>query len=119
MNSLTIILLSTALSLFIWLAATQSKKIRSFQFQLSVFIIIWIVGDLFDILQNNGVILVSSGPSNTAKGKEFDSGLSGPTALTTTGKTFSYKFTAAGTFPYFCQVHPTMVGTVGLKAELV
>jgi len=60
MNSFTIILLLAALSLFVWLAATQSKKIRSFQFQLSVFIIIWIVGDLINILQNNGVILVSS-----------------------------------------------------------
>ena len=53
-----------------------------------------------------------TGPSDTAKGKEFDSGLSGPTALTAAGKTFSHKFTAAGTFPYFCQVHPTMVGKV-------
>jgi len=39
MNILTISLLLAALSLFVWLAATQSKKIRSFQFQLSVFII--------------------------------------------------------------------------------
>jgi plastocyanin len=53
-----------------------------------------------------------SGSSDPAKGKEFDSGLSGPTALTTTGKTFSHKFAAAGQFPYFCQVHPTMVGKV-------
>jgi plastocyanin len=53
-----------------------------------------------------------TGPSDTAKGKEFDSGLSGPNALTATGKTFSHKFTAAGSFPYFCQVHPTMVGKV-------
>jgi len=53
-----------------------------------------------------------TGPSDTAKGKEFDSGLSGPNALTTTGKTFSHKFTTAGAFPYFCQVHPTMVGKV-------
>jgi plastocyanin len=53
-----------------------------------------------------------TGSSDPAKGKEFDSGLSGPNALTTTGKTFSHKFAAAGTFPYFCQVHPTMVGKV-------
>jgi len=53
-----------------------------------------------------------TGPSDTTKGKDFDSGYSGPTALTTTGKTFSHKFTTAGTFPYFCQLHPTMVGKV-------
>jgi plastocyanin len=53
-----------------------------------------------------------TGASDTNKGKEFDSGLTGPTALTTSGKTFSHKFTAAGTIPYFCQLHPAMVGKV-------
>jgi plastocyanin len=56
-----------------------------------------------------------TGPSDPAKGKEFDSGLSGPSALTTQGKTFSHKFTTAGEFPYFCQLHPTMVGKVSVK----
>lgn len=28
------------------------------------------------------------------------------------GKTFSYTFNTAGTFDYFCKLHPTMVGTV-------
>ena len=45
-------------------------------------------------------------------GKAFDSGLSGPSALTTKGKTFSHTFTAAGTYSYFCKLHPTMVGKV-------
>lgn len=53
-----------------------------------------------------------NGASDTNKGKEFDSGLTGPTALTATGKTFSHKFSAAGTFPYFCQLHPAMMGKV-------
>lgn len=53
-----------------------------------------------------------TGTSDTNKGKEFDSGLSGPTTLTTTGKTFDHKFATAGEFPYFCQLHPTMVGKV-------
>jgi plastocyanin len=53
-----------------------------------------------------------TGASDTNKGKEFDSGLAGPTALTATGKTFSHKFAAAGTFPYFCQLHPAMMGKV-------
>lgn len=56
-----------------------------------------------------------TGPSDTTKGKEFDSGLSGPNALTTQGKTFSHKFMTAGEFPYFCQLHPTMVGKVVVK----
>ena len=33
-------------------------------------------------------------------GKEFDSGLAGPTALTAKGKTFEHKFDAAGEFDY-------------------
>ena len=56
-----------------------------------------------------------TGPSDTTHGKAFDSGLSGPTALTTQGKTFSHKFMTAGEFPYFCQLHPTMVGKVIVK----
>jgi plastocyanin len=52
-----------------------------------------------------------TGPSDLSKGKQFDSGLSGPTVLTA-GKTFSHKFTKAGEFPYFCQIHPTLVGKV-------
>jgi plastocyanin len=46
------------------------------------------------------------------KGKLFDSGLTGPTALTTKGKTFEHTFTQAGTVPVFCEVHPGMVMTV-------
>ena len=53
-----------------------------------------------------------TGPSDPSKGKEFDSGLSGPDALTTQGKTFSHKFVTAGEFPYFCEPHPAMVGKV-------
>jgi len=56
-----------------------------------------------------------TGPSDTTHGKAFDSGLSGPTALTTQGKTFSHKFLTAGEFPYYCQLHPTMVGKVVVK----
>jgi len=56
-----------------------------------------------------------TGPSDTTHGKAFDSGLSGPTALTTQGKTFSHKFMTAGEFPYYCQLHPTMVGKVVVK----
>jgi plastocyanin len=57
--------------------------------------------------------VVSGNPSSGEEtGKVFDSGLPGPTALTTKGKTFSHKFTEKDEFPYFCQLHPTMVGKV-------
>ena len=56
---------------------------------------------------------VTSGTVGAADvGKVFDSGLAGPTALTAKGKTFEHKFDAAGEFPYFCTLHPTMVGKV-------
>jgi len=55
MNSITIILLLGALGIFGWMAA-RSKNIRSFQFQLSIFIIIWIVGDLVSILHDNAIV---------------------------------------------------------------
>ncbi|MDQ2684375.1 MAG: plastocyanin/azurin family copper-binding protein, partial [Thermoproteota archaeon] len=45
-------------------------------------------------------------------GQQFDSGLTGPTALTSQGKTFEHTFDTAGEFPYFCTLHPNMVGTV-------
>jgi hypothetical protein len=46
------------------------------------------------------------------KGNEFDSGLSTSTPLTRNGKTFSHTFMRSGEFPYFCQLHPAMVGKV-------
>jgi len=54
----TIVLLLAALSIFVWLAA-RSKDIRSFQFQISVFIIIWVLGGIAYILQDSGTIVVS------------------------------------------------------------
>ena len=49
------------------------------------------------------------GTSDTSLGKMFESAPIAP------GKTFSYKFDAAGTYDYFCTLHPTMVGTVLVK----
>jgi len=63
MNSITIILLLGALGIFIWLAASDSKNIKSikdFQFQISIFIIIWILGDLINVLHDNNIIVFSS-----------------------------------------------------------
>ena len=55
----TMVLLLATLSIFVWLAA-RSKDIRSFQFQISIFIIIWILGGVVDILQDSGFTVLSS-----------------------------------------------------------
>jgi hypothetical protein len=54
----TITLLLAALSIFVWLAA-RSKDIRSFQFQISIFIIVWVLGGVAYVLQDSGRIVVS------------------------------------------------------------
>ena len=54
----TMVLLLAALSIFVWLAA-RSKYIRSFQFQISIFIIIWVLGGAAYILQDSGIVVVS------------------------------------------------------------
>ncbi len=53
---------------------------------------------------------VTSGhPNDTKPGTVFDSGI----RLENDGDSFSYTFTAPGTYPFFCAVHPTtMTGTV-------
>jgi plastocyanin len=67
---------------------------------------------------NNDIALhtVTSGKdrSDPNKGKDFNSGLTFPDALYS-GRTFQHTFTTAGTFPYFCQVYPGMVGKVIVK----
>ena len=67
MNSITIILLLGALGIFVWLAA-RSKNIRSFQFQLSIFTIIWILGDMVSILHDNGIVVFSALQSDVGLG---------------------------------------------------
>jgi hypothetical protein len=57
MSNVTVILLLGALSIFLWL--TRSKDIRSFQFQISIFIIIWLLGQVAGILQDGGIIVLS------------------------------------------------------------
>lgn len=42
----------------------------------------------------------------------FDSGLAGPGALSSTGKTYEYTFEYPGEYPYYCILHPGMVGKV-------
>jgi len=53
---------------------------------------------------------VTSGkPSDSQTGTIFDSG------LVKAGGTFAFKFTNAGTYSYYCQVHPWMTGMVTVK----
>ena len=54
-------------------------------------------------------VVSGTGSTDPNKGKVFDSGL---TTLIQPGKSFSHTFTAAGTIPYFCQIHPSMVGKI-------
>lgn len=35
----------------------------------------------------------------------------------TTGDTFAYTFDNPGTYAYFCEIHPAMVGTITVTAE--
>jgi len=58
MSSITLILLLATLYAFVLLAA-RSKDIRSFHFQISIFIIIWVSGQIVDILQESGIIVLS------------------------------------------------------------
>jgi plastocyanin len=56
---------------------------------------------------------VTSGKPGESQGAEFDSGI----VLKDNGQTFEFTFTKAGTFDYFCQVHPTvMTGVVTVLA---
>ena len=56
MNNITIILLLIALGIFVW-QASRSKSIRSFQFQISIFLVIWILGEIVGNLEDNGIIV--------------------------------------------------------------
>jgi hypothetical protein len=67
----------------------------------------WFSGD-------NGKHRIISGKdqNDPNAGQEFDSGESGVLALTSEGRTFSHEFMSAGSYDYFCRIHPTEVGKV-------
>jgi bacteriorhodopsin len=54
-GNLTLVLLVIALGIFVWLTA-RSRNIKTFQFQISIFIIIWITGEIVDLLGEEGVV---------------------------------------------------------------
>jgi hydrogenase/urease accessory protein HupE len=58
-TNLTLVLLVFALGIFVWLTA-RSRNIKSFQFQISIFILIWITGEIVDLLGEEGLVEVFS-----------------------------------------------------------
>lgn len=55
--------------------------------------------------------ITSGKPSDTNVGSMFDSGLIKP------GQSYQYTFPSAGTYDYFCAVHPWMTGTVTVTSS--
>ena len=55
LSNISLILLSIAIIIFSMLAI-KSKNIRSFQFQISIFVVIWIIGETIGILQEHSVV---------------------------------------------------------------
>ena len=51
MSDVTLILLLGAFTIFVWLAC-RSKDVKTFHFQISIFIVVWVVGE---IIQNRRI----------------------------------------------------------------
>ncbi len=58
-GNITLLLLTIALGIFVWLTA-RSRSLKSFQFQISMFILIWIAGEIVDLLVENGEMALIS-----------------------------------------------------------
>ena len=63
-----------------------------------------------------GHTVTSGTPTDATPGSIFDSGLDKIDQLKDNGGTYSFTFDKAGTYPYFCQVHPSMTGTITVLA---
>jgi len=55
MDLIGIFLLVTALVIFGWLAI-KSRNVRRFEFQISVFILVWILGEVVNVSQKIGLV---------------------------------------------------------------
>lgn len=53
----TIFLLVISLAVFSWLALS-SRSLRKFQFQMSIFVLIWIVGEIIRFLQEEKIFTI-------------------------------------------------------------
>jgi plastocyanin len=67
--------------------------------------------------RSSAVHTITSGQAGAADGK-FDSGTQNLLMPNNQGaaSTFSFTFTKAGAYPYFCQIHPGMIGLVTVTA---
>jgi plastocyanin len=61
--------------------------------------------------------VTSGAATDGAPGAIFDSKLENGSKLQDNGATFSFTFTAVGTYEYFCQIHPDMKGSVTVHAS--
>jgi plastocyanin len=62
-------------------------------------------------MDTTGHTVTSGSPGDPDFGSRFDSSF----PLLKTGETFEYTFDTVGEYPYFCQVHPWMIGKVIVK----
>lgn len=53
----TIFLLVISLAVFSW-SALSSRSLREFQFQMSIFVIIWVVGEIIRFLQEEKIFTI-------------------------------------------------------------
>jgi heme A synthase len=53
-DNITLGLLVVAAAMFMWLAI-RSKNWKSFQFQVTIFVMIWIIGEVLDVLHLNNL----------------------------------------------------------------
>ena len=53
-SNFTLYLLFVALGIFVWLA-WRSRSVKSFQFQISIFLLIWIGGEFMTTLHESGL----------------------------------------------------------------
>lgn len=58
MSDVTLALLLGSLAIFVWLAY-RSQNVKTFQFQISIFIVVWVVGE---IVQNRRLASIVSSP---------------------------------------------------------
>jgi len=54
-NEITMVMLFVAIGIFAGLAL-QSRKIKSFQLQMSIIIMIWVAGEIVGVLARNGIL---------------------------------------------------------------
>jgi hypothetical protein len=57
-QNLTLPLLLVSLSIFMWIVF-KTKSVKTFQSQISIFIMIWIIGEIANSLQENGLLFIS------------------------------------------------------------